>query len=143
MSIQVKGIDATSAAFRRIGKKTTSAALRESRKGMKAIRDRARDYAPVDEGNLEAAIELEEFVDGRRKAWIVGVDVEQLGPGYQKTGFRYDIAMHEGVYKLGPLSEAKGGAAAGVGPKYLERAVREIKPEIEKNIRSAIKRGLK
>lgn len=138
--LRISGVQATLAKLERIGKRTNKAALRIVRAGAKDIADRASDYAPVDQGDLENSIVVEEDRRGNdRIVFYVGVDPSKLGEGYWRYGFRYDIEMHEGVYNPGPLSQAKNArvGGSGVGPKYLERALDEIGPEIEEAVKEA------
>lgn len=135
MGLKVRGIGAVKRALVRTEQRTTKALLRHMRNSAILIRDLAREYAPVDQGDLENAIvatEAPEVSFGRkRQVAFVGVDSSVLGPGYNRWGFRYDIHMHEGAYKLGPLSQAKQDASGKtVGPKYLTRACEDLKPEI-------------
>lgn len=135
MGLSIEGVRQTEVRLRRIERRTSKRLLEHMRKSALEIRDLARMYAPVDEGNLEEAIEViestERFLGNRRNIELIGVDPDKLGEGYSAYGFRYDIAMHEGSYQLGPRSRAKAESTGKeVGPKYLTRAWKELEPEI-------------
>lgn len=104
-------------------------------KGKKVVR-RAIEYAPVDKGNLEAAIQMEElFAKG---AIIFSVAESVNGVNVSD----YAIHMHEGVYNLGPGSRAKDAGTGTVGRKYLERAVEDEVEDFEDELAAAIERAL-
>ena len=134
MGLSISGINSTLVKLQRTEKRTHKRLLRHMRNSAKDIRDLAREYAPVDEGNLEEAIEVMESFEGflgrYRAVTYVGVNPDKLGEGYQKYGFRYDIRTHEGSYNLGPRSQAKAASGKKVGPKYLTRAWQKLEPEI-------------
>lgn len=135
MGLKILGVKETLVNLRRTEQRTHKRLLRLMRRGAEDIRDLSREYAPVDEGNLEEAIEVgesvENFMGRSRNVEFVGVNPDKLGEGFTKYKYRYDIAMHEGSYNLGPLSQAKAQASGKqVGPKYLTRAWKELEPDL-------------
>lgn len=134
MGLEILGVKSTLVKLRRTERTTTKQLLRHMRESARDIRDLARDYAPVDEGNLEEAIEVVESKEGffghNRNIELVGVNPAKLGEGYTKYKERYDVLMHEGVYDLGPRSQKKAATGKDVGPKYLTRAWRDLEPDI-------------
>ncbi|MDL2285095.1 hypothetical protein LJC19_08175 [Oxalobacter sp. OttesenSCG-928-P03] len=100
----------------------------------------ARAFAPIDDGDLESAIKVEELGGGRgaggrfsRKSIRVYID----GDVMTDQGIRVDeyaMKMHElldlpgrpgsGFYRLGPKSQAKA-LVSEVGGKFMERAFEE------------------
>lgn len=135
MGLEILGVRDTLVKLRRTEKRTSKRLLRHMRNSAEDIRDLAREYAPVDEGNLEEAIEVGETQEGflgrNRNVELIGVNPAKLGEGYTKYKYRYDIAMHEGSYNLGPLSQAKAASSGKqVGPKYLTRAWKDLEPDI-------------
>lgn len=101
--------------------------------GGRKMRNKARDYAPVDEGNLEDAITLEHDrsgIHGRRQVFVF---VDESHPVENREGHtvgEYAMRMHEGDYNLGDKSLAKQAAlGVTVGPKYLERAAEDTTSE--------------
>lgn len=136
MGVTIQGVSSTLASLRRSERRTNKRMLRLMRRGAQEVADRARQYAPVDEGNLEDAIEVaetsERFFGNARQVSLVGVNPEKLGEGYTKYGYRYDIRMHEDTtYELGPRSRAKQEATGKkVGSKFLARAYTELEPSI-------------
>jgi hypothetical protein len=135
MGLTVTGLSETVVKLRRTEQRTSKKLLRHMRSSAIKIRDLAREFAPVDEGNLEEAIVVAESKEGfmgrNRSVEMIGVDPSRLGEGYTKYGFRYDIQMHEGVYDLGDASKAKANSnGKKVGAKYLSRAWQELEPQI-------------
>lgn len=104
---------------------------------------RAQEYAPIDTGRLEEAITTAESTNVYgRKTIYVGVDENELGEGYSTYGFRYDIYMHEAVYHLGEGSQEKAERlGVDVGPKYLERAIKDYAKEIDRDVRAEVKKA--
>ncbi len=135
MGLEILGVKDTLMKLRRTEKTTHKRLLRHMRNSANDIRDLAREFAPVDEGNLEEAIEVGEGKEGffgrDRNVEFVGVNPAKLGEGYTKYKYRYDIRMHEGSYQLGDASNKKAASnGKDVGPKYLTRAWQELEPEI-------------
>lgn len=124
-----------------VGKKTNRKALAEMRKGAQQIKELSKNYAPVDEGNLEAAHKVMEDRQGlnNRVRIYVYIDESMAGTGKNKTVGDYATVMHEGTYDLGPLSRAKMSATGYVGRKYLEKASEELEPQIVKHINAAMR----
>jgi hypothetical protein len=91
----------------------------------KGIQELARDYVPIDEGNMEAAIKIES--KNRRQLWAVYVDKNMPDDTGKYTVGDYLNFLHEGIpdYSLGPKSLAKAAQGKAVGRKFLERAYRE------------------
>lgn len=97
------------------------------------MRDRAKQYAPVDEGNLEDAITMEHDRSGINGRTQVFVFVDENHPVENRDGHtvgEYAMRMHEGVYNLGEKSLSKEASlGVTVGPKYLERAADDTTSE--------------
>jgi bacteriophage HK97-gp10 putative tail-component len=112
-------------------------------RGADKIVQEAQLNAPVDEHNLEDAIHKEKGYEdrGRLRVNLVvggvvrGVDVDQ-----------YAMLIHENYESMnpGPGTLAKRAANPGryVGGKFLERAVDEQMPKIQKQMADAIMREL-
>jgi hypothetical protein len=135
MGMKITGVNATRLKLARTEKVTHKRLLRHLRNSAEEVAKLARAFAPVDEGNLEEAIEASESKEGffsrKRSVVFVGVNPDKLGEGYTESGFRYDVRMHEGAYKLSPASlEKQRTGGKTVGPKYLTRAWQELEPEI-------------
>ena len=129
--------------------RTTKAALRELRKGGRAIEELAKNMAPVDEGHLEESITYEEDTGGlnRRKRINVYVDEDKAADGNSKVG-HYATVVHEGLdgknYGGGPKSRAKEAATGvEVGPFFMTRAVDELEDEIAASVEAALKKVLR
>lgn len=148
--VSIKGLDDVIARLERVGAKTCDAERELMEKSAEQMRDRAKMYAPVDEGNLEEAIKTRPVkragINGRN-VHEVYVDKDELGEGYSKYGHRYDITMHEdpqGNSGKGPRSQAKAESlGVFVGPKFLERALEEMRRPIEEAARAIAKRFIK
>ena len=136
MGIKVTGLDELDYNLKQTGAKTVRGVSEQMRKEAEAIRDLARKFAPIDEGNLEDAIEMAEEggrdAMGRftRKQYAVFVDLLHGANG--KVVGDYAYLMHEhltpyGPYGLGKLSQAKQAMQPEmVGGQYLARAVQEV-----------------
>lgn len=108
------------------------------------IRDRAREYAPVDEHDLEKAIIKSTNLNGpnRRSTVSIYVDISRSA-GVQTVG-SYAVLMHERLaiglereealaqgylYGIGPKSKLKDAGRGIVGGKFLTRAINDYKKE--------------
>jgi len=139
--IEVFGISKTMRRLVRVEKKTNRRALAAVRRNAKLIQKRAIEYAPVDEGFLEDAIRIGEVRGGKNRfEFLIGVDTNKLGPSYTQRGFRYDIAMHEGSYRLGIKSaEKEAFSGKNVGPGYLSRAFKDYEKKVIKDVEEALR----
>ena len=130
MGAEVYGLEETIMRVERFGDRLPKRSLDVMRHYERQMIQAARDYAPFKDGYLENSIRhLEEDIGVRgRKSLVWGVDTSMLGPGYQKYGFRYDVAMEEGHFtNLGEGSIAKG---PDVGEAYIARAVWDYEDEL-------------
>ena len=144
MGLKVKGVRSTVRKLVRTGGKTNQRALIEVRKGAEDIKDLAVKMAPVDAGNLENAIKVDQGSErglNGRKIVTVYVDESVSIPGRPgKTVGDYAVLMHEGRYKLGKKSQDKDdNQQEKVGPKYIERAAEELADEITQKVETALK----
>lgn len=128
-----------------------------------AIAQLAREFAPVDQGNLEEAIKVEVARGGSRGRISVDVYIDPDMPAphinpdgtvtkgtESKTVGDYAAAMHEGLapygsgaFKLGPRSLAKAASGAAVGGKFLERALAKRARAIFLKVSRAVKAAIK
>lgn len=149
MGLTIKNLSAVLLNFARVEEKVARGSLAQLRKSAEKVAKLARDYAPVDTGDLEDAIEAQENRNrtalGRFGATTidVGVNVSKLNLE-EHGGYDYSVQMHEDPnYNLGPLSEAKQSATGKqIGYKYLERALEDLKPEIQRDMAEAIRRSV-
>lgn len=143
MGAKITGLAETRYRLERLGTGLPAKTLNVMREGALTIRDTARLYAPVDEGDLEKAIVMRTINAGKfqKKFAEVFVDPKKLGDGYQETGFRYDEAMERGGYELGDFSQMKQDANPGitVGARFMERAFRDNEAQISKELDDMIK----
>lgn len=118
------------------------------------MRNRAREMAPVDVGNLEKSIKYAyrgtqgaggRFVKGGG-SYEVFIDGSMPVPERDgKTVGDYAWEMHEhlapfGAYKLGPKSLQKDDGRGIVGGKFLERAGEEMRAKIRAELATVITR---
>ena len=129
----------------------------------------AKQFAPVDEGNLEDAIRVEEIGGGRNalgqfERWSIRVSVDENHPAahYNKDGSvtagtsmkivgDYLWIMHEcllpfgsgfGDLHLGPKSQDKDAGRGVVGGKFMERALNMRLPMITQLVANAARSAL-
>lgn len=146
MGVSVTGVDKLLLRLRQTGERAVKGVSDEIRRGAYDIRDLAREYAPVREGNLEDALSIDvntEDFNGRLQAFIY-VDINHEARR-SKTGTvgGYVMRMHEGYYNLGPKSRAKDAGRGVVGRKFLERAAAELGPDIMERVTNRIRSVLK
>lgn len=136
-----------------VGERATKGLSTVMREEAEKLAELARDYAPVDEGNLEEAIQTKfdyEGINGRLRASVfikMGMVVDR------ETGKRishYAMAMHEGLaphgsgaFKLGPLSRQKAAGGKDVGGKFMERAAAQRIGIIYQRAHQIVQRQLK
>lgn len=145
MSVEVYGVEELKYLLKQAGLKAVKGAFDQMRREAKKIETLAKQMAPVDEGDLEDAIQMVETGGGRdefgrfaRKSITIEVDMDASAgvdsQGRPRTVGAYAYTMHEhlapyGRFNLGPRSRAKqDGQNVMVGGKYLERAMDEVMP---------------
>lgn len=141
---------AIAAKLTQIGERAEKHGAEAMSRAAKEIQKRAKDYAPLEHGGLEEAIETSSDRGGinRRRRFYVYVDPDapELDKDGSPTGRyvgRYLYWIHEGDYNLGKRSQAKDAAlGGGVGPKFLERASDEVTEKLNQAIADHIKRSL-
>ncbi len=121
IDIKVTGIKDNILRLRNIGTRVHE----NARKTMHASADRivelARKMAPVDKGNLEAAIQKQVGYEGPRGRLAIDIVIMPEANGVHVAD--YATFMHEGHYQLGPKSEEKQAReGVVVGPGFLTRA---------------------
>ena len=148
MGIVIKGTEELKFLLEQAGTTAMAGVLDQMRKEAKAIRDLAREMAPIDHGNLEEAIVTKDEGGGRgaggrfqRKSIAVMINMELSVPERPgKTVGDYAWEMHEhlspfGPLKLGEYSEAKQqGQQVMVGGKFLERAADQVSKDMMKRL---------
>lgn len=142
MGLKVRGLQSTLSTFRTIDRRSTAAARKEIEKGAYAIRDLAREYSPVDEGNLEKSIRVKKGEGDGASNFSRKVVMGGTFGGVNVS--RYAAYMHEGSnYNLGPKSLQKADATGkDVGRKFLFRAFTELRADITKRVREALRRSI-
>lgn len=148
-SVKLLGLDSLLVGLQRTEDRTHARLRRAVERGAKRIGDRAREYAPVDQHDLENAIRDDVRVrDARnRLVMVVGVDYSRLGPGYSVSGFDYAVEMHENYpYPIGGIpdlphlqgSYQKQASGKRVGGQFLARALDEEMEGIQAEMRQIL-----
>lgn len=143
--LSVEGLEKTMARLKRLGEKAPKHSWDAViDKYAPRILTEAKALAPIDKGKLENAIVRfkDEFDSNNRKVAVIGVDENELGPGFTRSDFRYDIWAHEIMTfdQLGEKSIEKAKAnGKKVGPKYLERAAQSFEGEINAKLEHLMK----
>lgn len=91
---------------------------------MKTVQEKAVAYVPVEKHNLENAIALSN--SNRRRHWVVFIDTSKPDDTGKYTVGDYANFIHESQYDLGKASKIKDRETGKVGPKFLERAFKEV-----------------
>jgi hypothetical protein len=131
--MRISGVQSLQSKLRLMQAVVPKKGVTQLQKGAEKVAKLASMYAPVDEGNLEASIKAGKVNNTVGPAEVsVFVDTGMLVP--EKPGVMvgdYAWMMHEGVYNLGPKSEEKEDElGVEVGPKFLTRALRDMRPHI-------------
>ena len=109
------------------------------------VQKRAREYVPLELGYAEKAIKVDS--QSQRRDWAVYLDTseEVTHDGRTYPIGDYLMWLHEGSYNLGPASLAKEATLQHgfVGPKFLERAFRDVAtPESLRQITTDLRNAL-
>lgn len=149
VSMNRKGLEIS---IKQTGERVTRGVATVMSEEGKKIAELARDYAPVDKGNLEDAIQVEETntgLNGRREVTVF-VD-ESVAAGGDKAVGDYALLMHEALYpygsagpddkrfQLGPKSQAKRAGGKKVGGKFLTRALSDRRAEFMAKVAKKVK----
>jgi hypothetical protein len=156
MPVTVEGIEELKLLIQQTGEKAVKGALDQMKIAGVEIQELAIKYAPVDKGNLEAAIKTDVEGGGRnedtgqfqRKEVSVYIDmdmpVDDPGRKHQATVGDYAYEIHEhltpvGPKQLGPLSrEKQAGQSEIVGGGFLERAGNDLEEKILADVTRAV-----
>lgn len=139
--------------LKQVGPKVVKHVVDVMRDESERIQKLAQANAPVDKGDLEGAIKIDEDRGGinRRVRLLVYVDPDHPdGTRSDSTVGDYMMEMHEGLapygsgaYHLGPLSIAKAAAGNDVGGKYFERAYLERQSHIASRVHQMVQNALR
>lgn len=142
IEMKVTGLKDTIIQLRNVGDRVSANARKVMHRAADKIVERARLMAPVDEGNLEQAIQKDVTYEGRNKRLAIDIVLLDTVNGVDVSA--YGREMHEGYYKLGPLSEEKQNrTGVPVGREFITRAVKEQQDKLTPAIIGAIKDGEK
>ncbi len=141
--IKITGVSELLTRFNNISRVSTAETSKALKKSATEVQKLARKYAPLDRGNLEDAIQV---ISGNKigrafAEYYVGVNESHPVPERpDKTVGDYALEMHEGEYDLGFRSQEKARKlGVEVGPKYLERALDDLKKPIVDNFQAVVK----
>jgi HK97 gp10 family phage protein len=140
--MKVTGVSETVLSLRNIGERVAENARKTMHRAADKIVERARLMAPVDEGNLEEAIQKDIKYEGKRNRLAIDIVIMDTVNGVNVAD--YATYMHEGSYNLGPLSQAKqASTGVTVGPGFITRAGEEQKIKLEAAMIGAVNEGTK
>ena len=159
MSLSVDGIAGLAVLLQQTGDRAVKGATSEMRRIAHDLKDIAVLMAPVDEGNLERALEVRELGGGRNergqfqtKVFEVGVNEDIVvavdKKGTEKRVGDYAYLIHENLYpyghwQLGPKSQAKNGTSEyPVGGGYITRAMEVVDVAVPARMQGAIELSL-
>lgn len=155
MPVQIYGVAELALNLRQLSEKTSKALFEGMLEMGEEIAERARDYAPVDEGDLESAIQTDvtnRDGSGRFIKREVSVFINTSLPvSTGGTVGNYAMFIHEHLEPygtglagyLGKRSVAKDGGRGIVGGKFLERAVLEVSVEKIETLRALVSSSMK
>lgn len=132
--------------IRLVGRDANDAAYNVLKLEGREIRDLAREYAPIDEGDLEMAI-ITQPRKGENLVYV-GLDPRRLDE-HGRSVAAYGTLMHEfqGIggkggahFGLGPRSQRKDAGRGVVGGQFISRAVKERLKHVFSNALIAVKR---
>jgi hypothetical protein len=138
-SIKIHGLDQIHAALRHAGQRVSDTARKTMHAGADAIVRDAKLNAPVDERNLEKSIR-KEIAYGFRGRLEIDVVVGGFVNGVNVDHYAALIHEHYSSMKPGPGTIAKQAANPQhlVGEKFLERAVRDNRTRLERDLVQAV-----
>lgn len=144
MGMNVTGLDELAIKLSNIAEKVPANARKVMHRESDKIVKMAQLYAPVDKHNLEQAIHKEVGYEGRGRLTISivaggivnGVNVDQ-----------YAAEIHENYEGMKPgkgtLAKQAENPGVRVGGKFLDRAVADSKPKLEKAMIQQVERDMK
>lgn len=147
MGVKVIGAASFAAKLRAAGAHGVPKVYDVLEKGAQDIQKRAKEYAPIDEGNLEDAIVIVNNSTPGKPSFLVEVE-DRPGENGGMSTLEYGLLMHEGLYpgsryKLGKRSKEKAKATGKrVGGKFMSRAVRDFEKQILAKVRKFIQKGV-
>jgi hypothetical protein len=153
MPVEVIGLENLSLLIEQVGERAVKGAIVAMRAEAEKVAEKAREYAPLDHGNLEKAIKVRDTGGGRtaggqfaRKSVEIYVDGEMPvpeRPGKTVADYAYEVHEHMepagGPMKRGPLSEQKDGGRNVVGGGYLTRASNDTEKELLAAVAAAVR----
>jgi hypothetical protein len=153
MPVETQGLDNLAILLQQVGEKAVKGAIAAMRTEAETVAMYAREYAPIDHGNLEEAIKVRETGGGRngagqfvRKSVEVYVDQDMPvpeRPGKTVGDYAYEVHEHMepagGSMQRGEKSEAKDGGRNVVGGGYMTRAAADAEKHVVAAITAAVK----
>lgn len=129
-----------------VGRDATNAAFAALKQGGKDIRDTAREFAPVDDHDLEKAIK-EQSTKAEKTVWI-GIDptaYDEHGKSVAEYGAKQHALLEiggdgRGTLRLGPKSRSKDAGRGIVGGGFMTRAFKHESKTILRKTAIKVKR---
>jgi len=135
------GIDVIKAQLRNTAEKVSDTARKTMHRGADKIVKEAKLNAPVDKHNLEESIRK---VVGYGYRGRVQINIEVGGMINGVNVDLYAVEVHENYWEdtpgPGTLQKRQQNPGRHVGGKYLERAVNDQRPKLEKDVIEAVVR---
>ena len=146
MAVTARGFSELKASLRNVAEKASRGVRESLEQGAEDIKDLAVLYAPVDKEFLEKSIKvMSDIESNRRKAFFVYVDEELPADGNTKVG-DYATIMHERYNDFEPGKKTKDkrrdNPGVNIGEKYLERALEDLKDEVENAAQARARQGI-
>lgn len=145
---------ALEASIQNIADMASRGASEEMRKAAIKIRNLARDYAPMDTGTLERAIDYATIKNPatRRNVFVVYIDLDKPHPSGGVVG-DYAFIMEQQLHPYGRQSgkihfdldfgsQIKAGSGLKVGGRFLERAMKDGMGNLQGKALAAVSRVL-
>lgn len=146
MGMKLNGLQVTLSTFAEVDRRFNAVAAREIEAAAKAISALAREYAPVDRGDLVKSIRAQRVAGGKSTSWRVKVGGQQGGRNIDAYALRVHETMAitrggktRGVLNPGKASRQKAASSGNpVGGNFLRRAYLKLSPEIKKRMTEAL-----
>lgn len=138
-------------ALSQLGERSSRDILAVMREESQEIARNAREFAPVDDGYLQEAIEVVEERSGINGRTVITVQVDpeaqdDRGESVYDYGRLVSMLLEphgSGLWKLGKKSAAKDGGRGVVGGRFIERAVKSRQSIIGRKINEIARRMFK
>ena len=152
MGLKVTGDRLLRKSFATMGRDVNMAGRAALRRGAQEMQKVARDLAPIEYGNLERAIEIEEKhldTNSWQQTLFVNPNIsasERNGPGRTVRVGKYAKYVEDGIPSGIGKSETSREKAAmlgtRVGPGFMRRAMNKMLPKVKRDVEAAIQAAI-